>query len=143
VRTTVNTNEFPNKSIHRIGPSSGFSLIRVFGCTIKKLVLQQRCTRRHQGKESMDISIIQASIENAAEILALQKLACQSEAKLNGDRTIPPLTQTIPEIEAACIYGETTMRSAQKCAHAVNTAPALDTRVPACRRRRLASHSAC
>jgi hypothetical protein len=35
------------------------------------------------------------------------------------------------------------MRSAQKCAHAVNTAPALDTRVPACRRRRLASHSAC
>jgi GNAT superfamily N-acetyltransferase len=48
----------------------------------------------------MDISIIQASSEDAAEILALQKLAYQREAILNDDWTIPPLTQTLPEIEA-------------------------------------------
>ncbi|MFA5906901.1 MAG: GNAT family N-acetyltransferase [Desulfobacula sp.] len=48
----------------------------------------------------MDISIIQAEAEDAAEILALQKVAYQTEAKLNDDWTIPPLTQTLPEIEA-------------------------------------------
>ncbi len=39
----------------------------------------------------MDISIIQASPEDAAEILALQKVAYQSEARRNDDWTIPPL----------------------------------------------------
>jgi GNAT superfamily N-acetyltransferase len=48
----------------------------------------------------MDISIGQASPADAAEILALQKVAYQSEARLNDDWTIPPLTQTLPEIEA-------------------------------------------
>ena len=48
----------------------------------------------------MDISIIQAGPGDAAEILALQKIAYQSEAKLNNDWTIPPLIQTLPEIEA-------------------------------------------
>jgi GNAT superfamily N-acetyltransferase len=48
----------------------------------------------------MDISIIKASPEDAAEILALQKVAYQSEARLNDDWTIPPLTQTLSEIEA-------------------------------------------
>jgi ribosomal protein S18 acetylase RimI-like enzyme len=48
----------------------------------------------------MDVSIIQASSADAAEILALQKVAYQSEAILNDDWTIPPLTQTLPEIEA-------------------------------------------
>jgi len=46
----------------------------------------------------MDISIAQASPDDACEILALQKLAYQSEARLNDDWTIPPLTQTLPEI---------------------------------------------
>lgn len=46
----------------------------------------------------MDISIVRATPDDAAEILALQKLAYQSEAKLNDDWTIPPLTQTLPEI---------------------------------------------
>ncbi|MFZ3147462.1 MAG: GNAT family N-acetyltransferase [Methanothrix sp.] len=46
----------------------------------------------------MDISIDRASIDDAAEILALQKPAYQSEARLNDDWTIPPLTQTLPEI---------------------------------------------
>ncbi len=48
----------------------------------------------------MDISIIQAGSGDATEILALQKVAYRSEAKLNNDWTIPPLTQTLPEIEA-------------------------------------------
>jgi len=46
----------------------------------------------------MDISIVQASPDDAGEILALQKIAYQSEAKLNDDWTIPPLTETLPEI---------------------------------------------
>lgn len=46
----------------------------------------------------MDISIVQAGPDDASEILALQKMAYQSEAELNDDWTIPPLTQTLPEI---------------------------------------------
>jgi ribosomal protein S18 acetylase RimI-like enzyme len=41
-----------------------------------------------------------ASVEDAAEILALQKLAYQGEAAIYGDYTIPPLTQTLEEIRA-------------------------------------------
>ena len=37
---------------------------------------------------------------DAAEILALQKLAYQSEAALYDDNHIPPLTQTLPEIQS-------------------------------------------
>lgn len=48
----------------------------------------------------MDISINLANPVDAGEILALQKLAYQSEAKLNDDWTIPPLMQTLSEIEA-------------------------------------------
>lgn len=46
----------------------------------------------------MDISIVQASPDDASEILSLQKIAYQSEAELNDDWTIPPLTETLPEI---------------------------------------------
>jgi ribosomal protein S18 acetylase RimI-like enzyme len=46
----------------------------------------------------LDISIVQASPDDAGEILALQEMAYQSEAKLNDDWTIPPLTETLPEI---------------------------------------------
>ena len=48
----------------------------------------------------MQIPIIEARSEDAAEILALQKVAYQSEAELYGDWTIPPLTQTLSQIEA-------------------------------------------
>jgi GNAT superfamily N-acetyltransferase len=51
-------------------------------------------------RDDMDISIVQAGIEDASEILALQKVAYQSEAELNDDRTIPPLMQTLSEIES-------------------------------------------
>lgn len=42
----------------------------------------------------------QAQVEDAREILDLQKLAYQSEAVIYHDDTIPPLTQTLQEITA-------------------------------------------
>lgn len=43
----------------------------------------------------MDWTIEHAELEDAAEILALQKLAYQSEAKRYADHTLPPLQQTL------------------------------------------------
>jgi ribosomal protein S18 acetylase RimI-like enzyme len=45
------------------------------------------------------LTIEDAGIADAAEILALQKLAYQSEAELYGDDAIPPLTQTLAGLE--------------------------------------------
>ena len=42
----------------------------------------------------------QATIDDAQEILALQKLAYQSEAEIYNDFTIPPLHQTLEEIKS-------------------------------------------
>ena len=39
-----------------------------------------------------------ATIEDAKEILDLQKLAYRSEAEIHYDDTLPPLTQTREEI---------------------------------------------
>ena len=44
--------------------------------------------------------IEQAKVEDAEEILKLQKLAYQSEAEIYSDYSIAPLTQSIREIEA-------------------------------------------
>ncbi|WP_269852058.1 GNAT family N-acetyltransferase [Methanosarcina horonobensis] len=44
------------------------------------------------------IEILWATLEDAIEILALQKLAYQSEAQIYSDWTIPPLLQTAEEI---------------------------------------------
>jgi N-acetylglutamate synthase-like GNAT family acetyltransferase len=46
------------------------------------------------------IQIRLADVTDAADILTLQKLAYQSEAAIWNDYTIPPLTQTLPEITA-------------------------------------------
>jgi len=46
-----------------------------------------------------NIQISQATFEDAIEILDLQKLAYQSEAQIYNDWTIPPLLQTIEEIQ--------------------------------------------
>lgn len=48
----------------------------------------------------MELTVIieRAALEDAEEILDLQKLAYQSEAKIYDDDTIPPLTQTLGEI---------------------------------------------
>ena len=45
------------------------------------------------------MEILQANVADAAEILALQKLAYLSEALIYDDYTIPPLTQTIEELK--------------------------------------------
>ena len=44
--------------------------------------------------------IQRATLEDAAEILALQKLAWQSEAALYSIYDLPPLTETLDEMEA-------------------------------------------
>jgi len=46
----------------------------------------------------MDIKLIQATIEDLEEILALQKIAYRSEAEIHDDFSIPPLHQTLSEI---------------------------------------------
>jgi phosphoribosylanthranilate isomerase len=53
-----------------------------------------------QADSEIRITIEPAQVGDAAEILALQRLAYQSEAELNRDFTIPPLTQTPAEIES-------------------------------------------
>lgn len=45
------------------------------------------------------IKIAKATLEDAVEILSLQKLAYQSEAQIYNDWTIPPLLQTADEIK--------------------------------------------
>lgn len=47
----------------------------------------------------MDVVISQANVEDAPQILALQRLAFQSEAALYDDYAIPPLTQTLEQLE--------------------------------------------
>ena len=46
------------------------------------------------------MTIEEADVEDAEEILGLQKLAYQSEAAIYDDYTIAPLTQSLDEIEA-------------------------------------------
>jgi ribosomal protein S18 acetylase RimI-like enzyme len=47
----------------------------------------------------LQIPIVVATRKDAAEILALQKLAYRSEAEIYGDFSIPPLVQTLTEME--------------------------------------------
>jgi GNAT superfamily N-acetyltransferase len=56
--------------------------------------------------------IQRATIDDAAEILALQKVAYLSEAKLYGDDSIPPLTQTLSELRES--YSRNTILKAME-----------------------------
>ena len=47
-----------------------------------------------------EVVIARADVDDAEEILVLQKLAYQSEAAIYDAYTIPPLTQTLEEITA-------------------------------------------
>jgi ribosomal protein S18 acetylase RimI-like enzyme len=47
----------------------------------------------------LSFRIAQATPEDAADILGLQKLAYQSEARLYNDWTLPPLVQTLGSLE--------------------------------------------
>ncbi len=49
----------------------------------------------------MDTIIEQATVDDAEEILALQKLAFRDEANLYSHSSIPPLTQTLEELTDA------------------------------------------
>ncbi len=48
----------------------------------------------------MDAIITRASIEDARAILALQRIAYQSEARLYRDWSIPPLTQSLEDLRS-------------------------------------------
>ncbi len=49
-------------------------------------------------KDNFMLTIDRATLEDAETILALQKLAYQSEAKLYNDWSLPPLTQTLESL---------------------------------------------
>jgi GNAT superfamily N-acetyltransferase len=50
-------------------------------------------------QEHTTMRVERATVDDAEEILSLQKLAYQSEAEIYDDFTIPPLTQTLEEIK--------------------------------------------
>ena len=57
------------------------------------------------------VEIVRAGIADAAAILELQKLAYRSEAEIYGDVSIPPLAQTLGELEAE--FGQKTVLKAE------------------------------
>ena len=59
-----------------------------------------KAVRAESSEETKSYSVQNAEMNDLEEILALQKLAYQSEAQLNNDFTIPPLKQTLDEIRA-------------------------------------------
>lgn len=48
--------------------------------------------------ESLNVTIVRATLEDAEALLALQKLAYRSEAELYNDFSIPPLLQTLEQL---------------------------------------------
>jgi phosphoribosylanthranilate isomerase len=59
-----------------------------------------KAVREADANETQSRQIQKVKKKDMEEILALQKLAYQSEAELNNDFDIPPLTQTLEEIRA-------------------------------------------
>ncbi|MCX7428231.1 MAG: GNAT family N-acetyltransferase [Planctomycetia bacterium] len=51
------------------------------------------------------LTITQATVADAAEIHALQQLAYQSEAEVQQNHAIPPLLETLDDVEAAFGHG--------------------------------------
>jgi phosphoribosylanthranilate isomerase len=60
--------------------------------------LRQFIRNARQASINKAVPILPAALEDLPEILALQKLAYHSEAELNHDFTIPPMTQTPEQI---------------------------------------------
>lgn len=88
----------------------------------------------------MNIEIVLAIIDDAPAILALQKLAYQKEAILYDDWTIPPLAQTLPEIQAEFV--DSVFLKALRAGQIVGSVRALfDSRT--CRIGRLMVHPDC
>lgn len=53
----------------------------------------------------MDVTLLRADPADAGELLTLQRAAYLSEARLHNDFDLPPLTETVAEIAAACAAG--------------------------------------
>ena len=63
-------------------------------------ISRDNVTRQYvNGKEAVELLITTADLGDLPAILALQYLAYQSEAKLLGQYDIPPLKQTLDEVE--------------------------------------------
>jgi ech hydrogenase subunit C len=63
-------------------------------------VLEQKRQAMNAIANSLDKTIVQRAREDdIAEILALQKVAYQSEAEIYGDDSLPALQQSLPELE--------------------------------------------
>ena len=56
--------------------------------------------KREKKRKLNSVQVVRSLIEDAEEILDLQKLAFQSEAELYNDNNIAPLKQTLNEIQA-------------------------------------------
>lgn len=68
-------------------------------------ILEDKKTRlRRMAKGLSNLSIDPAVLEDAEEILALQKMAYQSEAELYNDYSLTPLKQTLEEMKADFKY---------------------------------------
>jgi phosphoribosylanthranilate isomerase len=65
-----------------------------------KIIAFVQAVREAESSEAESHRIQKVKKKDLEEILALQKLAYQSEAELNNDFNIPPLTQTLEEIRA-------------------------------------------
>jgi ech hydrogenase subunit C len=64
-------------------------------------VLEEKHRDMQRTANSLDQTLYQpADKSDAAEILALQKIAYQSEAELYGDHSLPAMNQTLQELEA-------------------------------------------
>jgi ribosomal protein S18 acetylase RimI-like enzyme len=64
-------------------------------------VLEQKHTEMKSFMHSIDkVLFLRATVEDAPELLALQKTAYQSEAELYGDDSLPALQQTLEELLA-------------------------------------------
>ena len=57
------------------------------------------------------MEIVSAALDDAEAILALQRLAYQTEAALYDDFTLPPLIETLAELRAHSRTGDSSRRS--------------------------------
>ena len=90
--------------------------------------------------ETMNVEIQTARMEDAAAILALQKLAYRSEGELYQDWSIPPLVQTPEEISAE--FGTKTFLKAERAGEIVGSARAEQSR-ETCAIGRVMVHPSC
>jgi len=68
--------------------------LKVFSDAVRRAIQQDL-----KGDKRIDMMIERATISDAEEILALQKLAYRSEAEIYNDFNIPPLVQTLESLQ--------------------------------------------